>query len=260
MEDGSHPSFPQPPNLAATLWRYLDVWKFQSLLEAGRLYMPPADRLGDHLEGTTPQAEIDWWDAKIAAAETDEQRGVMLHNKRFFASMSATMRQRYFVSCWHMNDYESSVMWGAYTSSSDAVAIRTTFSALRGALPAFVYLGMVRYIDFDTTRFGEGMPNMFDWIMHKEAIYRGETEVRAVVYPPATDEHGLGEFKASFYEHTDEPEKLVYAPQVKPAELIHAVVVHPAATPEFMAKIAALCAAHHLPPPVRSRGARAAIY
>lgn len=260
MEVVSHPSFPQPTNPDATLWRYLDVSKFEWLVEARRLYMPTADRLGDHLEGTTPQAEIDWWDAKIAAAPTDEDREVMVHNRRFLASMSALMRQRYFVSCWHMNDYESSVMWGSYTSSRDAVAIRTTFSALRAALPAFVYLGVVRYIDYDTTRFAEGMPNMFDWIMHKEAIYRGESEVRAVVYPPATDEFGLAAFNASTFHHDGAPEKLLYAPEINPADLIHAVVVHPEATQAFTAKIAALCATNQLPPPSRSRGARTAVF
>ncbi len=257
MEDLSHPSFPQPANPDATLWRYLDAGKFEWLLTERRLYMPTADRLGDPLEGTTPQAEIDRWDAMLAAAETDEQRGITLHNRRFLADMAASWRRAYFVSCWQMNDYESNVMWRAYTSSPEAVAIRTTFSALRAALPAFVFLGVVRYIDFDATGF-QGVPNMFEWIMHKEAIYRDEAEVRAVAFPPVIAELGRREFDESLFEQVDQPGARVYAPEIDPAGLIQAVVVHPKATSEFMEKVAALCAAHQLQPPSRSRGARGA--
>jgi len=41
-------------------------------------------------------------------------------------------------------------MWSEYSSSKDAVAIRTSYRLLRASLPAFVEIGLVRYIDYRT--------------------------------------------------------------------------------------------------------------
>lgn len=35
-----------------------------------------------------------------------------------------------YISCWHMNEYESAAMWKLYAKSSDAIAIQTTFQKL----------------------------------------------------------------------------------------------------------------------------------
>lgn len=266
MNDAAHPSFAQPSGPDATLWRYMDDWKFQWLLDNRRLYFSSADKLGDHLEGTTPQAEIDRWSSLAAAAETETQREIFRHNRRAYANASANMRNRYFVSCWNMNQFESSLMWAAYTHPNvaqgsaplhEAVAIRTSFSLLRAALPSFVNLGTVRYIDFDAESFRGEMPNLFEWITHKEAIFRDESEVRAVAYAPPLDALGGPEFLTSYFESKDQPGTFIYAPEVNLAPLIRAVVVHPKAHDAYLERVAAQCEACGLPPPTRSRGSRA---
>lgn len=260
-ESDFHPSFLQPESPDVSLWRYMDSCKFDWLLANRRLYMSSADQLGDHLEGTTPLGEIARWDAMVAEAMTTEQRETLIYNRDFRARMAAAMRNQYFVSCWSMKDYESSLMWKAYTSGEDAVAVRTSFSALRAALAGFVNLGLVRYIDFDVAHFGENkIQNMFEWIMHKEVIFRDEAEVRAVAFPPVHDELGGRDFRESYFEREAQPGAYVYAPEVNLAELVRGVIVHPKATPAYLEQVRAQCVAHDLPPPSQSRGARAAAY
>jgi hypothetical protein len=41
-----------PENLDATVWRYMDGWKFESLFTDGKLYLCRADRLQDRFEGS----------------------------------------------------------------------------------------------------------------------------------------------------------------------------------------------------------------
>ena len=78
-----HPSFPQPPSDSVSLWRYMDIDKFEWVLEHGRLFIPNADRLGDPWEGRTPQGSIDWWNREIEKAKTDELKATITHNRNF---------------------------------------------------------------------------------------------------------------------------------------------------------------------------------
>jgi len=255
----SHPSFPQPPSEKMSLWRYMDYPRFEWMVERARLFIPTANNLGDPLEGTTPQADIDRWDRELADAQSDAHRKTILHNRSFFAHFAEAFRSRYYVSCWHMNEFENNVMWGAYTRTTEAVAIRTTFADLRKNLPPFAFTGMVRYLDYSTQPLPE-RTNMFEWIMHKEAVFAGECEVRAVIFPPHDEEHGLADFNAHHYTKADDPEFRLFAPPINLSEIIQQVIVHPDAAPEFQERVEALCSSKSLPVPTQSRRHRKPVF
>lgn len=251
-EPEDHPSFPQPADTAQSIWRYMDMDKFEWLLDHSRLFMPTAHNLGDPLEGSTPPGQLDWWDREAENASTDEMRATITHNRQFFAYFAEHFRRHmYYVSCWHMNKHENYSMWRCYTKGAEAVAIKTTYSALRAALPASVLMGVIRYIDYSTDRLPYG--NMFEYIMHKDAYYTYEAEVRAVMVPPPSDEHGLQEFRADHFSLATNPDFLVYAPQVDVVNLIGGIVLHPEASEAFANRIRDICAERGLPEPVLSR-------
>lgn len=255
----SHPSFPQPSSPDPSLWRYMDFPRFEWMVERERLFIPTADDLGDHLEGTTPQADIDRWDRELAEADSDDRRKTILHNRSFFAHFAELLRKNYYVSCWHMNEFENNVMWGAYTRTEEAVAIRTTYADLRRKLPAFAFTGVVRYLDYGSQPLPD-RTNMFEWIMHKEALYTGECEVRAVIVPPHDEERGLADFNAHHFRKADDPEFRLFAPPVNLSEIVQQVIVHPKATPEFRERVEALCESKGLPAPTQSRRHRTPVY
>lgn len=254
----SHPSFPQPNDENEVIWRYMDIDKFEWLLEHARLFMASADNLGDPREGSTPVGEIEWWQREFENAQTDEQRATVAHNREFFAYFARTLRPHYFVSCWHRNSHENYSMWRCYTKSRRAVAIRTTYQALRNSLPDNALLGVVRYIDYATDRLPWG--NMFEYIMHKDVTFQYEAEARAVVVPPPTEELGLAKFREDYCALVANPDFRFYAPRVDVAALVDGVVLHPSASKAFEAKVRKLCAANGLPQPEASRETAKPVY
>ena len=236
----------------------MDVSKFKWLVNCARLFMPSADRLGDPLEGSTPPGELEWWRREAANAATEETRRIIEYNRDFLSRMAKMFRNRYYVACWHMNPHENHVMWGCYTKHPESVAVRTTYAALRESLPAYVEMGVVRYIDYATAR----LPtmNMFEHIMHKDTYYSFEREVRAVATPPAAKELGLDDFKNHHFELETTKDFLVYAPPVDIKKLIHGVVLHPEAPDAYAVAVRDLCTANGLPAPVPSRRTRQPVF
>jgi hypothetical protein len=257
-QEYQHPAFPQPDDPAIILWRYMDVNKFEWLVDCSRLFMPRADRLGDPFEGTTPTGDLEWWMREATSACSEKQRQIILYNRGFLSRMAQAFRDRYYVSCWHMNQHENSAMWGCYTKQPESIAIKTSYAALREEMPQFVEVGMVRYLDYATER----LPtmNMFECIMHKDTYYDFEREVRAVAFLPVIDELDGAAFRADHFESDTTPGFLVYAPPVNLARIVHGVVLHPDASPAFEAAMTRVCANNGLPLPVPSRKNRKPVF
>lgn len=254
----NHPAFPKPADTSVILWRYMDDNKFEWLVKWRRIFMPSADRLGDPAEGTTPNGELKWWERAMAKADSKERQSIIKYNRNFLSRMASNLRGHYYVSCWHMNQYENHAMWQCYTSKSDALAIQTTFATLKKSLPNYVEIGLVRYINYATDR----LPtmNLFEYIMHKDSYYSFECEVRAVAFCPPVNGIGGQHFRENHYEKEDSPGFLVYAPPINISELIHSLVLHPETSPEFESKIKNICNENGLPLPMRSRKNRKPVF
>ena len=103
-----------------------------------------------------------------------------------FAGESSIKRVPRFtlVNCWHESEYESAAMWDLYARTSDGIAIRTDGKSLRESLygseeAQHIYLGRVKYIDYDTHR-DEWNDSLIPF-MHKRKHFEHEREVRAVI-------------------------------------------------------------------------------
>lgn len=182
-----HESFPQPTEASVWLWRYMDLSKFAALLQKGALIFPRADLLGDPFEGSVPEANARFYEAITALRSSggeDPFAGMPDEAIKQIAEQMSRGRRKMvtttFVSCWHMNDRESAAMWKLYSSSSDAVAVRTDYATLAAALPSECFLGVVRYIDFKLDAVPEG--NLLNPIMVKRRSFAHEHEARAVIW------------------------------------------------------------------------------
>jgi hypothetical protein len=173
-----HPAFPQPADPTAVIWRYISLDKFADIVENRRLYMSRADLLGDPHEGSTPAAELNYWQWLVDNAESEEQRLTILHNREMLSGFAREFQPTYYVSCWHMNPDENIAMWERYVRYSDAVAVSSTYSTLRSQLDnVVVEMGLMRYINYEVS--GVPSPNRLELVMHKRHFFADEKEVRA---------------------------------------------------------------------------------
>ena len=173
-----HPSFRFPKRQSVKLWRYMDLSKFIHLLQSQSLYFARADQLGDPFEGSSPRAQA----ALSNQSPTDDSTlsEEDLRFRRVFSTFRAENVKNAFVSCWHESDHESSAMWRLYSQSTDAVAIQTTFEKLCAALPEYVFMGEVQYIDYEKAVIDDW--NALSFLTRKRISFEHGREVRALIW------------------------------------------------------------------------------
>ncbi|WP_372014326.1 hypothetical protein [Pseudoxanthomonas sp. 10H] len=153
----------------------MDFTKFVALLDHSSLFFCRADLFRDPFEGSYSKANVALR-PQIYKDLPQEQRERMLEQQERFAKW---IREWTYISCWHANQFESAAMWDLYAKTDEAVAIETTYEKLAAALSGDAYLGVVRYIDYQTEWLPEG--NTFYPFVHKRSSFEHEREVRAVI-------------------------------------------------------------------------------
>jgi hypothetical protein len=109
-----------------SIWRYLTIPKFVSLVTTQALWFSKLQILDDHLEGTVPEpvrtkmknhfGEMEGW-------FPDEQRKHQV--RRFVEVNEYDGRELIVANCWFIGEHESKGMWDNYARGSDGVAVRS---------------------------------------------------------------------------------------------------------------------------------------
>jgi hypothetical protein len=212
-----------PPRPSATLWKYLDHYKFEHLLSSKDLFLCQVERLGiaEPNEGRMNELQEE---ALLKHCEDDHEQ---LENFRAFHTR---IRQHSWVTCFSLGDFDDSYMWENYCrkSPNEGVAIETSGKMLRQCIAALtlpphaqVSIAMVRYKD------SHYMPwNMEYLLFQKRSAFIREHEVRLCVM--------------SFEE---EPKKSLPL-RVDLSKLIRRIHIHPNASEEYRVRVDALVAKH----------------
>jgi hypothetical protein len=229
LQEIEHESFPLPRNKDIPIWRYMDLAKYLSMMHRRCLFFSRATLLGDPFEGSSTKAmvvEREYIRANRASDPTLTAYKDM--SEEYFTQqlprLPKEMVQKYLVNCWHMNEHESAAMWKLYSSSQEAICIQSTYRRLRTCLPQCVFIGKVRYIDYETEGFGAG--NLFNFIMHKRMSFVHERELRAIFW----EMNGIPEAEP----HKKQIEPAGLAMRVDLSELIENVFVSPTASSWFV--------------------------
>ncbi|HUS76489.1 MAG TPA: hypothetical protein VMY43_10835 [Methanothrix sp.] len=165
----------EPPK-ETKIWRYLDISKFIYMLSKKALIFPRVDKFKDPFEGSYSKQHI-----KIRESyyENITNEDITDFFKKYNKYKAYT-----FVSCWHMNEFESDAMWKLYLKSNDGVAIQSTYKNLIKALNEAeneleFLVGQVEYIDYDND-FMIDDPNPIFTYYYKRKSFEHERELRAV--------------------------------------------------------------------------------
>ena len=175
-------------NQNQTIWRYMDLWKFESMLEDnGCLYFTRSDMFYDKLEGKYSDITL----------KNLEDKYLKLHGETFVKNWRAlyyskgdyidAVRRNSLVSCWHINDYENKDMWKSYTLEKESIVIKSSIERIYKALNILnnntfnIDIGEVEYVDFRNTIL-EYKNHILEPLFFKDNEYRDEKELRVIVW------------------------------------------------------------------------------
>jgi hypothetical protein len=214
--------------------KYMEFWKFKSLINQSALYFRRIDHFEDTSEGTLPLAV---WNL----------------NSPEIQNWYNGCKERIFVCCWNLDEAESPKMWSEYAKNS-GVRIRSTIESLTTELsiPAptgvgenerdGLTVGAVAYIDFDNvdvySMLSEG-PSSVVPAFRKRHGFTAEHEFRAILRPGSAS----GELaQAAGLDYVLVP--------MRPELFIHEIRYAPAADPSLANALSVMLAARDINIPV----------
>ena len=212
---------PQP---SQTLWRYMDMWKFESMLRSSSLYFRRADKLADEGEGRLSREGV--YGTSKSETAFDETYKIARDYKQHLAAHEIT-RSCMFVNCWNIAGREDQRMWREYTTSPDSVVVTTSMKALhRAVAEQRIVVSRVKYISESAPRVEFSHTTPF---FYEDKFFSFENELR-LLRPLLEDEQVL-------LENEDDFAKIV---TVNLRRLIHRVITHKAMSKSSIATIQSL--------------------
>lgn len=167
----------KPRNSRQSLWRYFSYERLRDLLISEELFFAHLPSFSDGREGSltarTRQHLFNWF-VNHGSEPTKAMREVAEYEK---------CHAQFYVSCWHMNNGESYLMWKAYADSG--FAVQTNFGRVQTSFnnfPGVISGGVVEYVDFERDITPAG--NVFNHVITKDLPYTDEREFRLFFWQP----------------------------------------------------------------------------
>ena len=157
----------------------MDYPKFISLLDKRGLFFVKVRAFDDPYEATMPKCNQT--ESRNEDKDAPSPAIIEAELKR--------RRRTALINSWHISDYESAAMWNLYSKRDAGIAIQSTYRRLSKSLDAnnedTVYIGKVKYIDFDTTWINPD--NIYRLFLIKRKSFEHEQELRAIRDLPSDD-------------------------------------------------------------------------
>lgn len=158
------------------IWRYMDLWKFLSLINTSSLFFASVELLGDQFEGKIP-------DKVFELMKEHERRNSRNDNfvEVFKDFMEDYPRRNTLISSWNVAQHESFALWKMYSKDKLGVAIKTNFDRLKSCFKKTneeIYIGEVSYFDNEKPEYDFGH---FSTLLTKYNYYNFEKEVRCLL-------------------------------------------------------------------------------
>ena len=193
MPYSDHPVFSDPPE-ETKLWRYMDMWKFESLLDRRALFFCRANVFSDPFEGASPVKEVEYRILEQQRIAEQFRSGIdeetIQRNVKSLQRLQRNLRKSVIVSSWNANSHESAAMWRLYLKDKFGVAVQSTPERLKESFTQTdheVHAGRVRYLDYENDIYHD--PDDFPYdgynalapFVHKRRFFRYENEYRALI-------------------------------------------------------------------------------
>lgn len=209
------------------LWRFMDFTKLFAMLNNREINFSRADQFDDPFEGSILSESIELYEE---AKQNPKYESLI----NIYLKMMPNAKMATYISCWHINDFESAALWKLYTNYYDGIAIVTDFNKLSQLFKDYKYqdthqivYGQVHYRDFNEESFIDG--NTASPFFFKRNSFLHENEFRALLQPFIMGEDGYP---------IDDSTKYPYSISIPfdPDDLIEKIVVAPYA-PEWIVEL-----------------------
>lgn len=94
---------PEPTDPRSPIWRYMEFWKLQDLVQTGQLYLRRADKLNDEHEGLPPSE----YERILKLSRFDLND---IQERDHAIGFLAQVRQSFYVNSWHLEMGETALM------------------------------------------------------------------------------------------------------------------------------------------------------
>ena len=242
------------PGNNTVVWRYMDIEKFEDLVNRSAIHFTNIKDLGDPFEGSLPNA---LQESRISGSSSNVRHSYYLLKKSgridksisyevFSETMSVPSQFRYihYVNCWHMGRYENYAIWKVYSKECKGIAIKTTIGRIIKSLEKTnldVNIGKIKYLDYDKDLDAKEKialnSNMKLFTFRKINVFKYEKEIRLLVkYLP---EFGIK------VEKNKEGEKGIFV-KCEIQKLINEVYINPFDKGELYDRVVNLCIRNNL--------------
>jgi hypothetical protein len=164
---------PNAPSHLSSVWRYMDRWKFEDMLNKSAIFLSRSDLVPDVHEGT------------LSLANVCQRRWVYMHRQRKMAKRHsvlvrelANVKRWTYICCWRVDDNEDAQCWERYITEPNGIAVRTTYRKLLERT-ATIFCAGIDYIDYEN-----------DWVIetnpllpftYKQRQWNWEREFRIII-------------------------------------------------------------------------------
>ena len=162
------------PDRSKTIWRYMSLDKFLSLLNDKQLYFARQDRFDDLKEGMRSKLDLSLYDEAVPGISK------LIEEDKHGCG---------FINCWVMSDVEYFLMWNTYATLDKGIAIKSTVGNLIDSLDPnddrVIRISDVKYIDYSrqsTFDKADGSANDFARYFCKRKYFQQEKELMLVYY------------------------------------------------------------------------------
>lgn len=168
-----------------TLWRYMDIAKFLDLLLNRSLAFPRFDQFEDPYEGYAANfVEL----IKSSLANDNEfDEATINFAAGAFKDAVAISNYYTYISCWHLNKYESAGMWKLYCKAPESLAVKTNVESLKKSLLTIngrqVIFSKIKYDSkLEQVAIKDlGNVNVFNSLLMKRESFEHEKEYRVII-------------------------------------------------------------------------------
>lgn len=200
-----------------TLWKYLRLDRFLSLIDDRKFYFASANQFEDAFEGAVS--------VEAGGCPATDRNSSNLRSEDAFRQLKRLTK----INCWHRATFESDAMWKLYASERKGIAICTTPDRMRAAFKPFrlepqygvedMWAGPVNYIDLTAGRIKQtGMLARF-FIKHR--AFEWEREFRLAISVRGAEEFGVQVPEQGIYVEVDLNvlvERIVVGPTINATE------------------------------------------